>query len=73
MADKKGSKDFIEFDLIINLCGIELNVVSLKTQVKDTQFVNRGNSNNIFQREMFLNLNHVSTKEREHIQNTREK
>jgi hypothetical protein len=24
------AKDFVEFDLIINICGLELNVISLK-------------------------------------------
>lgn len=28
------AKDFVEFDLVINICGIELNVISLKKQVK---------------------------------------
>ena len=27
----KSSRDFIEFDLIIVLCGVELNVISLKS------------------------------------------
>ena len=30
----RSSKDFIEFDLIIVICGVELNVISLKSQVK---------------------------------------
>jgi len=30
----RSSKDFIEFDLIIVLCGVELNLISLKSQVK---------------------------------------
>ena len=30
----KSSKDFIEFDLIIVICGVELNLISLKSQVK---------------------------------------
>ena len=27
----RSSKDFIEFDLIINICGVELNMISLKS------------------------------------------
>jgi hypothetical protein len=27
----KSSKDFIEFDLIIVICGVELNLISLKS------------------------------------------
>lgn len=28
------NKNFVEFDLIVNICGLELNVISLKKQVK---------------------------------------
>ncbi len=34
LADKKGSKDFIEYDLIVVVCGVELNIISIKYQVK---------------------------------------
>lgn len=31
IPEPKDGKDYIEFDLIINLCGVELNVISLKS------------------------------------------
>ena len=47
----------IEFDLLLTICGIELNIISLKKQIKtlNQNIPNRGES--IYRRELFLNLN----------------
>lgn len=58
-SDCHSCKDIIEFDLILNISGIELNVITLKKHKKYVQTQHATNS--IYQRELFLNLNHVNT------------
>ena len=58
------SKDSIEFDLIITICGIDFNIISLKKQIKtlDQNIPNRGET--IYRRELFMNLNYLENKQK---------
>lgn len=53
------AKDFVEFDLIINVCGIELNVISLKKQVKVFNEGAPQREVDVYRKELFLNLNYI--------------
>lgn len=50
------SQETVEFDLIMNLCALEMNVICIKKKVKHVY-----QQNFIYQRELFLNLSHVNT------------
>lgn len=62
--DKKtpiSDKGDIEYDLIMTICGLEVNIIQLKKRIKS---IRRGGpaSHDIYSREIFINLNYLPRK-----------
>ena len=55
----------MEFNLILTICGIELNVISLKKQIKTINLNMPGRGENIYRRELFMNLNYRKGEKKE--------
>jgi hypothetical protein len=48
----------MEFNLILTICGIEFNVISLKKQIKTVNLNIPGRGESIYRRELYMNLNY---------------
>ena len=58
MKDGLPSEAFIEFDLVLNVCGVDLNIITIRREVKVIMDKKSVASESIYKRDIFLNLNY---------------